>query len=228
MDLAIGMLCIALPFLGVVGLVVLLVSIGRKRAAERQALVSGWALHRDWEYAPSDPALVNRFEGAPFGRGHARSATNVVRGRHDGRHFVAFDYHYTTSSGENSSRHQVSVLAMSLGVQTPGLAVGRTTSFGRLWNSLTGRDVPTGDEMFDRTFTVVSPSAEFAQDVLNPTVKEIVWRWPDLAWRLAGDSMLVIRTGTHDPHEVEAKLHFMDDLIDRIPPYVIDRLGGGR
>ncbi len=202
----------------------------QKRAAERRAALAGYASHREWEYRERDDSLVNRFSGAPFGRGYSRSATYVFLGRHDGRHFVAFDYGYVTSSGTGNDRstqhHQYSVVALSLGLTTPGMAVGPTGTFGKLVNAVTGRDVQIGNPLFDEAFTVTSPSPQFAVDVLHPDVVEVVMHHAELAWRLEGDSMLVIRSGQHTPQEIEAKLHFMDAVLDRIPEHVRSRLLG--
>lgn len=202
----------------------------QKRAAARRAALAGYASHREWEYRQSDSSLVNRFAGAPFDRGYSRSANNVFLGRHDGRDFVAFDYEYVTSSGSGKNRssehHHYSVVAMNLGLATPGMAVGPTGTFGKLINAVTGRDVQIGNPAFDEVFTVTSPSPEFAVDVLSPDVVQVLMHHPDLAWRLEGESMLVIRGGQHSPQEIEAKLHFMDAVLDRIPEHVRSRLLG--
>ena len=209
----------------------------QKRAAERRAALAGYATRREWEYRQSDPSLVSRFGGPPFGNGYSRSATNVFLGRHDGRPFVAFDYDYVTSSGSGritgsrtgnrrTQHHHYSVVALSLGLPTPGLAVGPTSTFGSLINAVTGRDVQVGNPAFDQFFTVTSPSPEFALDVLHPDVVGVVMHHPELAWRLEGDSMLVIRAGQHSPQEIEAKLLFTDAVLDRIPEHVRMRLLG--
>jgi len=220
-----------------VGLTTTALLVMRSRAAraqrlfeERQASIAAAAAQREWTFVASDPALVDRFPGAPFGQGNDRSATNVLLGRHDGRHFVAFDYDYTTPSNKKSitstTHHPYSVLALGLGLTTPGLAVGPTDLFGKLINSVTGRDVEVGKPDFDRKFTVTSPSREFALDVLNPDVVEVLMHHRDLAWRLEGESMLIIRSGQHSIEEIEAKLHFMDAVIDRLPEHVRSRLLG--
>jgi hypothetical protein len=208
----------------VVVLVVLAVVASSKRAAARRQGLAGLAYQREWEYRPDDPALVDRFDGAPFGRGHARRAGNVLIGRHDGRPFTAFDYHHTTGSGDSASHHVHSVLALNLGQQAPSLAVGPTTVVGRWVDSLTGRDVEIGDPAFDAYFTVHSPAPEFAADVLLSDVRAVMQQHPDVAWRIAGDSLLVIRAGEHSPPEIDAKLHMMDALLDRIPERVWERL----
>ncbi|WP_183098138.1 hypothetical protein [Nocardioides pelophilus] len=205
-------------------------AVAQRELEERRASVAAGAAQREWSFATSDPALVTRFPGAPFGLGDDRSATNVVRGRHDGRDFVAFDYDYTTPANNKSitsaTHHPYSVLAVDLGLTTPGLAVGPTDLFGTLVNAITGRDVRVGNDGFDKAFTVTSPSREFALDLLGPGVVEVLMHHRDLAWRLEGDSMLIIRAGQHSIPEVEAKLHFIDAVLDRIPDDVRSRLLG--
>ncbi|WP_183093000.1 hypothetical protein [Nocardioides stalactiti] len=200
----------------------------RKRAAERMTAMSGYAVQREWGFVPSDPTLVGRFAGPPFGRGQGQAANNVFRGRHEGREFLAFDHEFTTTSGSGKSRstkhHFYSVVVLTLGLPTPGLSVVPTTTFGWLVNAVTGRDVEVGDLLFDQTFTVSSPSADFARDLLGPDVVQVALHHPELAWRFEGGAMLVIREGQHSPQEVEAKLHFMDAVLDRVPEHVRARL----
>ncbi|MCR1782976.1 hypothetical protein KVF89_10560 [Nocardioides carbamazepini] len=217
---------LALAVVALVVLLVLAVAAGTKRAAERRQGLAALAHHREWEYRPSDPGLVDRFTGAPFGRGHGRRADNVLLGRYDGRSFAAFDYQYTTGSGEDSSRHAYSVVALSLGVRAPELAVGPTGTLRRWVDSLTGRDIEIGDPVFDAAFTVHSPAPAFAADVLLSDVRDVMRHHPALSWRITGDSLLVIRSGAHAPAEIDAKLHLMDALLDRIPGHVWDRLQG--
>jgi hypothetical protein len=215
---------------GFVALVVLLLVRAAKQAQQRREGLAAYAAHREWEYAETDPSLVGRFGGAPFGRGFAGTASNVLRGRHDGRAFVAFDYSYRDTSGVGDDRqtntYRFSVVALHLGVRTPGLSVAPTGMFGKLVNAVTGRDIPIGVPAFDQAFTVTTPAPEFARDVLHPAVLEVQQHHPGLAWRLDGDSMLVIRNGQHAPQEIEGKLHFMDAVLDRIPAHVWDRLRG--
>jgi hypothetical protein len=230
MEAVVVLLVMLLFGAGFVALVVFLIVRAAKQAQERREGMAAYAAHREWEYAGTDPSLVARFGGAPFGRGFAGTASNVLRGTHDERAFVAFDYSYrdTTGVGQDRRTHtyRFSVVALHLGVRTPGLSVAPTGFFGRLVNAVTGRDIPIGVPSFDEAFTVTTPSPEFARDVLHPGILEVQQHHPDLAWRLDGDSMLVIRNGQQTPQEIEAKLHFMDAVLDRIPAHVWDRLRG--
>lgn len=227
MDLVFPLALMALfgiAFLGLFVLVPVLVLQANRRAAERRAGLAAYAEAREWEYRPQDPHLVGRFSGAPFGRGHNQQAVNVLLGRYDGRSFTAFDYHYVTGSGDERRSHTCSVTALHLGVVAPDLAVGPTTTLRRWVDALTGRDIPIGDQPFDDFFTVHSPSPDFARDVLLSDVRDVMRQHPTLAWRIAGDSLLVIRPGGHAPGDIDATLHVMGALLDRIPEHVWHRL----
>ncbi|WP_370290336.1 hypothetical protein [Nocardioides sp.] len=203
-----------------------LIVVGLRNAKKRRESIAAWARDREWEYRPSDHALVDRFQGAPFGRGSGRRATNVVLGRYLGRDFTAFDYHWTTGSGDDSTSHGATVLALHLGVHAPELAVGPTTTLRRWVDGLTGRDIEIGDPAFDQAFTVHSSSPEFARDVLLSEVRDVMRAFPTLSWRITGDSILAVRPGGAAIALLEQQLQAMSDLLDRIPQHVWDRLRG--
>jgi hypothetical protein len=222
---------------GIVGGVVLLfvvalalVVFGVIQAKKRREAMAAYAASRGWRYATHDQSLVNRFQGSPFGRGHGRAASNVIYGEHDGRAMVAFDYQYTTTSGSGKDRksttHHCSVLALSMGVTMPALSVQPEGIFGRVIGRLTNTDIELESEDFNRAFTVRCPSRKFAFDILHPQMIETLMQWPDLGWRFERDSMLVIRNGRHSIEEVDAKIHVMDAIIDRIPEFVWKEVRG--
>ncbi len=211
---------------GVIALVVVSISRTQRAAEQRRQQLVGLANEREWGFRPQDPSLVDRFAGPPFERGRSRQATNVIVGQYDGRPFTAFDYAYTTGSGDSTQRHTCSVVALNLGVSAPDLSIGPTTMMRRWVDAITGNDILIGDPEFDDFFTVHSPSPEFAADVLLSDVRDVMRHHAGVAWRITGDSLLVIRDGHHGPGEVEAKLRMMDALLDRVPARVWDRLRG--
>lgn len=221
-----------LLFLGFVALVVVLVVVGQRQARERRAALAGFAAARGWSYRESDPSLVDRFHGRPFGTGSGRSAINCLYGQHDGRALVAFDYRYTTSSGtgdhRSSTTHTYAVVALNLGVRLPTLAVSPEGAVGRFFGRLTNRDLQLGSEAFDHAFTVTCDAPRFATDVLHPEMQQLLLQWPGLGWRFEVDSMVVVNSGSHAPVQVDATLAVMDAILDRVPEQVWDRLRGER
>jgi hypothetical protein len=219
-----------LLFLAFLGLMVVLVVVGYQQAKKRREGLAAFAAARGWVYRQDDPSLVSRFNGSPFGTGSTRRATNCLYGAHAERPMVAFDYSYTTSSGSGDKRttttHRYSVVAMNLGVVVPPLAVSPEGAVGRFFGRLTNRDIELESEDFNRAFTVTAHDRRFASDVLHPQMMQMLLQWPALGWRLEGDSMLVVRSGHHAPHEVDATLAVMDAILDRIPEHVWRTLRG--
>jgi len=215
---------VVLAFVAFFVVALLLVVVGVIQTKKRREAMAAFAASRGWRYATHDHSLVDRFQGTPFGRGSSRSAYNVIYGEHDGRPMVAFDYRFTTTSGSGKDRksttHHWSVLALSMGVVMPDLSVEPEGVFGRMIGRLTNTDIEMESEDFNRAFTVRSPSRKFAFDVLHPQMIEMLMQWPNLGWRFEGDSMLVVRNGTHSIEEVDAKIHVMDAILDRIPEFV--------
>lgn len=222
----------ALCCVSVIAMIAVLAVVGHRNAERRRHGFAAYAAQREWEYARSDPSLVTRFRGAPFGRGSSRQATNVLRGRHDRRPFVAFDYRYTTSSHSgdttSSTNHSYSVIALHLGLTAPPLSVAPSGALSRFINQLTKSDIPVGDPVFDRAFTVKCASPDFARDVLHPQLTRMLMQWPALAWRFEDDSLLVVRGGVHQPGEVDSMLQLMAAILGQVPSYVWDRLGPAR
>ncbi|MCD4535165.1 DUF3137 domain-containing protein [Nocardioides sp. cx-169] len=219
-----------LLFLGFTALVIVVFVVSLVQAKRRREGMTAFAAARGWTYRESDDSLVTRFSGDPFGTGSSRRATNCLYGAHDGRPMVAFDYRYTTSSGtgddHSTETHTYSVVAMSLGVPVPPLAVSPEGPVGRFFGRLTNRDIELESEDFNRAFTVLAHDRRFASDVLHPQMMQMLLQWPALGWRFEGDSMLVVRAGDHEPHEVDATLAVMDAILDRVPEHVWRTLRG--
>lgn len=215
---------------GFIVLAVVLVRAGIRQARERREALAGFAAAREWTYREADPSLVDRFHGSPFGTGSGRRATNCLYGRHAGRAMVAFDYHYTTSSGtgedRSSTTHSHAVVALNLGVRVPALAVSPEGTIGRFFGRLTNRDIQLGSPAFDHAFTVTSDDPRFAVDVLHPQMVQLLLQWPALSWRFEGDSMVVVNRGTHAPVQVDATLAVMDAVLAHVPAVVWQRLRG--
>jgi len=210
--------------------VVVLIVVGVIQNKRRQEGLAAFAAARGWVYKKSDPSLVTRFNGNPFGTGDSRRATNCLYGAHAERQMVAFDYQYTTTSGSGDNRdtdtHNYSVVAMSLGLQVPPLAVSPEGAVGRFFGRLTNRDIELESEDFNRAFTVTAHDRRFASDVLHPQMMQMLLQWPALGWRLEGDSILVVRSGHHQPSEVDATLAVMDAILDKFPEHVWRTLRG--
>ncbi len=228
----VGLLCIAVPFAVLAGAILLVVRAQQRARLERQQGMAWFAAQREWRFNPDASALVNRFRGDPFGRGSRRRAANSVEGTYEGLDFVAFDYSYVTSSGDSSTTHSCSVVAMHLGRFTdrpvPQLQVSPQTTLGRFFSNLFGTDLIIGDRAFDDAFHVRAEIPELARDLLHPAMIALLAGYQDRAWRLQDDSLLMFRSGTHTPEEIDRVLWSMKAILDHVPALVWARLGGER
>ena len=220
----------ALAVVGFIALFVVIAVLAFVAAKKRREALEAFATAKGWTYTARDDSLARRFDGRPFGQGYGRHANNVLRGVHDGRAMVAFDYQYTTSSGSGKDRttdtHHYSVVVLSIGAVMPALSVSPEGMFGRIVGRLTNTDIELESEDFNRAFTVRCPDRKFAFDVLHPQTMQLLLGWPDLGWRFEGDSMLVVTDGRHSVEEVEARLGVMDAILDGIPEFVWAQVRG--
>lgn len=224
-----GALCVVVTGLFAV-LVVILIVAQVKAAKKRRAELGALAAHKEWSYRQDGSGLEHRFEGDPFGRGSRRTAQNVVEGRYEGRSFVAFDYSYVTSNGEDSTTHRFSVVALHLGlppqVRVPRLQVRAQGSIGRFFTNLFGTDHQIGQPAFDEAFHVLTESPELARDVLHPGMTAMLTAHPGGAWRLQGDSLLLFSPGQHSPASLDGILAWGTAIFGQVPPEVWSRFRG--
>jgi hypothetical protein len=222
-------------FLGFLVLIVVMVVVGFVQAKKRREGLAAFATSRGWTYTESDPSLLGRFEGEPFGVGDDRQAFNVLRGTAHDRPFVVFDYSYVTTSTSTDANghtktdrttHVFSVVAVNTGVVMPALSVEPEGMVSRFWGRLTNSDIELESEDFNRAFRVTCPNRRFASDVLHPRMMELVLQWPELAWRFDADSLLAVRSGNHDVAEIDAKLAALDAILDTVPEFVWKEVRG--
>lgn len=215
-------------FVGVVVLGIVLLVRGRAKAQQRRSDLAVLAAQRGWTFRPDGHHLISRFPGEPFGRGHARRAGEVVEGMVRGWHFVAFDYVYRTSGGHDNSDdvHRFSVLAVNLGCRVPRLQVKPQSALGRFFADSFGTDYRIGQQAFDDAFHIATDSPRFAHDVLHPGMTQLLLASRGRAVRFQDDSLLLFRSGSHSPQEIEAVLGLMVAILDQVPQPVWEELHG--
>ena len=218
------------------GLVVLVGFLGYLSAKKRREELSALAAQRGWSYTPRDDSWTERFDGAPFGLGHDRRASNILQGSYDGRGFVAFDfvYHTTeTTSGPNNTTstheqsHDYSIIAISTGAVFPHLRVSPEGMVKRFFGRLTNSDIELESEEFNRAFTVTCEDRKIATDVLHPQMMEYLLTLRELSWDLRNGSLVVAAPGRHTPAQLDGSLTAIDGILDRIPEFVWKAAGIG-
>lgn len=218
-----------------VAVVALVAVFGYLQDKKRRETFMAAAAANGWTYEARNDAYTERWAGRPFGQGHNRQARNVLTGTHDGRPFTALDYvYYTTetstdSSGRTTRRevaHRFSVVALDVGVSFPNLTVRPEGPVGRFFGKLTNRDIQFESEAFNRAFTVTCEDRRFASDVIHPRMMDVLLTDPQTAFRIDRHTILTIDDGQHSIDQVTARLGMLDRIVDNIPKFVWDQVGG--
>jgi hypothetical protein len=204
-------------------------------AKKRREALAALAAQRGWQYAERDDRWCQAFDGAPFGLGHNRKATNVLTGQYDGRPFVCFDYvYYTTETSTDSQGHTTTheqshsfgVTGLDMGAAFPPLEVTPEGMIGRFIGRLTNRDIELESEDFNRAFTVTCPDRKFASDVLHPRMMEYLLTHRDQAFRFDHAWILNVDSGSAKIEEIEPRLAMVDGIVDQIPEFVWKEVRG--
>jgi hypothetical protein len=225
------------PLIFVLFIVVIVgaVVVGYLQAKKRREGMSAFAASRGWTYTETDPTLVDRFEGEPFGTGEDREAANVLRGTAHGRPIVVFDYSYvttrTTTDANGHTRtdrdtHPFSVVVMNTGAVMPALSVAPEGMVSRFFGRLTNSDIELESEDFNRAFRVTCPNRRFASDVLHPRMMELLLQHPDSAFRFDRSWVLDVESGAVPLEGIEPRLRRVDAIVDQIPEFVWKEVRG--
>jgi hypothetical protein len=195
----------------------------RKRVAE----LTGWAQANGWTYAEHAPDLVDRYAGAPFGRGFGRRARHLLRTTVDGQPVQAFEYAFKERQGSGKNRRTVTytyaVVATSLPVARPTLQVTREHLGTRLLGAVGLDDLQLESEQFNRAFRISADDHKFAYDVLHPRTME--WMLADerasqLDFRFERADLLSWERGRLRPQRVAWAGGYLLDLVKRVPQFV--------
>lgn len=222
------MIVIAFAVVGF-GLVITLGVIAAIHAKKRRETLATGAATRGWQFTREDARWIDAFTVAPFGLGHDKSAKNILTGTHDGRRFVAFDYCYHTTEsttgtdGSSSSRevsHNFGIVGIETGAHFATLSLAPEGFFSRMVGRITGRDIELESEAFNRAFTVTCEDRKFASDVLHPQQMEFLLRHPKWAFCFDRTWALSIGAGEFQLEEVDARLAYLDTVLDQIPDFV--------
>ena len=229
-------------FLPIAGLAIVAAVFAYKAEQKRRTDLLNFALSKGWLYSPGDPlGLANRWERAPFGCGHTRQVTNLVRGEERGHQLVSFDYKYvesdTDSNGKRSTRtYRYHVTAVHLPAYLPTVEVSAENVLTRLGGAVGLADIDLESEDFNRRYRVRSDNTKLACDVLTPRTMEFLLRGPATAWRTQGTDGSCWDSGRASPLDIQRHVAMLTGIVDGIPAFVwkdhghdpgIPKTGGG-
>lgn len=188
----------------------------------RDRQLKAWAAASGWTYVGSDPSLVDRWPGAPFGVGWSRRTSEVMVGRWGERPAVSFTYSYVTGSGKSRRTFFFHVLALPLPAFLPSLELTPDGFAVRLLTGFAADDIQFESEDFNKAWRVVAADPKYAHDVVHPRLMERLMAPDALGSRLhiAGTDILSWAGGPTDTAGIPRRLALMQAVIDSVPRYV--------
>lgn len=189
---------------------------------QRTKKIKAWATASGWTYVGTDPPLVDRWHGEPFGTGHSRRTSEVMVGRWRNRPAVSFTYTYRTGSGKNESTYTFHVLALPLPAFLPTLELTPEGFGARVAKAFGGQDIQFESDDFNRAWRVESRDLKFAHDVVHPRLMERLLRADarGACLRISGTDVLTWSVGSTVTDRIAGRLGLMTAVIDSVPRYV--------
>lgn len=139
---------------------------------KRREAAQAFARARGWTYTANVPSLTQRWQSAPFQRGHSRRASNVLTGTFQDMPVVSFTYQYTTGSGKNQSTHYFHVVALSLPARLPWLRLSADGAGASVAKFFGGQDIRFESKAFNDAWRVQGQDERYAYDFVHPRMME--------------------------------------------------------
>lgn len=200
-----------------------LVAWGSKQRQAQMQRLSAVATQRGWSYRPSAPELVTRWSGPPFvGKGQAG---DVFSGLMNSLPFTAFEYSWTSQSGEHSTTYRYPVVVMPLPSALPLLWVLPQTWDNQLSNPLGSGDITFESAVFNERFMVSSDNDRYAYAVVHPRMMEYLMACPFAGWglRIEGNNAIFFGRGPQLPDGVAPAASWLAGFISLIPGHVYEQ-----
>ncbi len=216
---------IFIPFLVVF---ILLALFGHQAAAKRKEALSAWARQLSLSFSPEKRRdFDDRFpEFACLRHGSNRYAHNIASGLFEGRHVLAFDYHYTTTSTDSKGRrttthHHFSAVILRANIPLQPLVIRPENFFHSIGAFFGFDDIDFESAEFSRRFHVSAPNRRWAYDVLHARAMEYLLQQPRYTIEFDPQQVLIIQSGKRwDPVNFSEAIHTVDTLLDMLPGYV--------
>jgi hypothetical protein len=200
---------------------VVLAIVGHRQEKARRQRLTAFAAGENLQFQPE---RQNDLDGQYpeiefFQRGHSRHGENFVTGFAGAYGFTAFDYHFTTGSGKNKSRHHYAVIILQPNFPLKPLTIRPEGIFDKVTAAFGWDDIDFESAEFSSRFHVRSQDRRWAYDVLQPlTIEFLLGRGrPTLEmdhWRL-----MQTVSGDLEPEKITEAIVTGSGLLDRIPQF---------
>ncbi|MUM19147.1 hypothetical protein FZI91_07550 [Mycobacterium sp. CBMA271] len=183
------------------------------------------AASQGWHFVPDDDGVLsqvgytNSLIAVPF-----PGACNVVRGRHNGAPFVAFEAYSKAervAAEEANEVKRMAVVALGAPGSVPWLQVYPENVLTKALNDITFESAD-----FNRRFRVVAQDVRFAYDVLSPQNMERMLkdpRYAEVPFRFDGPWLWTWQSGDLNAGLIAERLQFLSDTLASVPSFVWGR-----
>lgn len=200
----------------------------RARGVEERTEAIRIARERGWSYQQATYGEIDRLCGmAPLPvSGRNLQALHYITGEFRGRSFCCFEYRTGTLNVNDGPGSNQPAFWTFYAVTAPGpgpeLVVRRPQTLDGMTQR--GRVVQLGVPNFDEAFRVLTDDELFARNALTGEVASFLSADPratkDAPLRLHNDELLTWRRGRLSPQDLDERLDYLCDVLDRIPPGV--------
>ncbi|MFF7145937.1 hypothetical protein ACFZB5_32860 [Streptomyces nodosus] len=216
---------------GIIALVVTLAVRVRRsetRSVQERAAAVRLAQERGWSYQQTTQGVVDRLCGmAPLPvSGRNLRAMHYITGEFRGRGFCCFQYATGTMGVHDGPGRNRPTYWTVFTVTAPGPGPELVVRRPQPLDGLTGRGrlVRFGVPDLDEAFRVITDDESFARNALTGGVVPFLTTDPramkDAPLRLHHDELLTWRRGRLSPQDLDERLDYLCDVLDRIPPQV--------
>ncbi len=190
----------------------------RRKALEELARRLGFSFESDSFDGDTAAAQYHGFD--PFGRGRARRASNLLRGRRGDVEFELFDYRFTTGSGKNKKMHRYGIIAARVPMHFTKLRIRPEGVFDKLVAFAGFDDINFESHEFSARYHVACDDRQFAYQLIHPQAIEHLLRCPPLHWQLSGGVIVLHRSGAFKPEDMPRAMEAVEGFMKTIPPFV--------
>ncbi|MGB2756166.1 MAG: hypothetical protein WBD02_00705 [Acidimicrobiia bacterium] len=199
---------------------------GALAAKKRRERYAQLAAHLGMQLDFEDVVGIRESGFGLFDDGHSRKVVALLRGDDDGpgagQLRCAFEYRYTTGSGDSEQVHRFLGAMLNVSARVPRMNIGREVLGGKLLGAIGMRDIEVESGEFNAAFRVKGEDEKLAFAVLDGALQEWLLAQQIVDWRnieLLGEHLLVVRSG-NDIEMIPKVLDFAKQFRDRIPDVV--------
>lgn len=160
---------------GVVVIIALAIVLSVRAARKRREGLAETAALMGYSYEESDDSFPSRYQQFEiFTKGHAKRATNIMKGKTLQAEACVLDYRYTTGGGKNSSTHYQTVCMLrSPDLKLPRFELRRELGFvDRIVEAFTGQDIDfEEDPEFSKKIALRGESVDAVRRLFRPEVR---------------------------------------------------------